>query len=250
MVATSTKALAAARAAADPKQITAEFRRAEEDILILTGLGTYYAHLFRAASSLLASISRSAECLSRRPACQQARDAWAAMADHAKKVYAADISYGSTSFRRGHWADRLAAIDDRHHLSAKANFAERSKDFVLTSAPMRLPAREPLPSSPLNTPHPSHSTPATISALTLTRRPTSPKQFSGIAMSITANAGSPPPCNASANTHSAAIPAAYTDSPYPLQYYFELHTANSATLHPAFNPTLTNQPYFAIHKRT
>jgi hypothetical protein len=53
-----------------------------------------------------------------------------------------------------------------------------------------------------------------------------------------------------AGTHTAAIPAAYTDSPYPLQYYFELHTATSATLHPAFNPTLSNQPYFAVHLRS
>ena len=51
-------------------------------------------------------------------------------------------------------------------------------------------------------------------------------------------------------TYTAAIPAAYTASPYPLQYYFELRTANSATLHPPFNSTWSNQPYYAIHKRT
>jgi hypothetical protein len=47
-------------------------------------------------------------------------------------------------------------------------------------------------------------------------------------------------------TYSAFIPGSYTNSPYPLQYYFELHTADSATLHPTFNPTLSNQPYYAI----
>jgi hypothetical protein len=46
---TSTKGLAAARTAAGSKARTPEFRRAEEDILILNGLGTYYANLFRAA---------------------------------------------------------------------------------------------------------------------------------------------------------------------------------------------------------
>ena len=51
-------------------------------------------------------------------------------------------------------------------------------------------------------------------------------------------------------TYTAAIPASYTQSPYPLQYYFELRTATAATLHPAFNPTLSNQPYYAIHRRT
>jgi hypothetical protein len=57
------------------------------------------------------------------------------------------------------------------------------------------------------------------------------------------------PMQHAANTHTAAIPAAYTNSPYPLQYYFELRTATTATLHPAFNPTLSNQPYYAIHLR-
>src|ERR1035438_5325761 len=33
------------------------------------------------------------------------------MATRAKTVYANDISYGSTPFRRGHWADRLPSID-------------------------------------------------------------------------------------------------------------------------------------------
>jgi hypothetical protein len=31
-----------------------------------------------------------------------------------------------------------------------------------------------------------------------------------------------------------------------LQYYFEFHTTGAATLYPPFNPTLSNQPYYAI----
>jgi hypothetical protein len=46
--------------------------------------------------------------------------------------------------------------------------------------------------------------------------------------------------------HSAFIPGTYTSSPYPLQYYFELHTTDAATLHPPFNPTFSNQPYYVI----
>jgi hypothetical protein len=48
------------------------------------------------------------------------------------------------------------------------------------------------------------------------------------------------------NVHSASVAGSYTNSPYPLQYYFELHTVNAATLHPPFNPTFSNQPYYAI----
>jgi hypothetical protein len=45
---------------------------------------------------------------------------------------------------------------------------------------------------------------------------------------------------------SASIPASYTKSTYPLQYYFELRTTDAATLYPPFNATFSNQPYFAI----
>jgi hypothetical protein len=51
-------------------------------------------------------------------------------------------------------------------------------------------------------------------------------------------------------SYSAAIPAEYTDSVYPLQYYFELRgEAGKASFHPAFNATLSNQPYYAVSKR-
>jgi hypothetical protein len=47
----------------------------------------------------------------------------------------------------------------------------------------------------------------------------------------------------------AEIPAAYTDSPYPLQYYFELReAAEKVWLYPGFGPELANQPYFVLRQ--
>jgi hypothetical protein len=47
----------------------------------------------------------------------------------------------------------------------------------------------------------------------------------------------------------AAVPAEYTQSEYPLQYYFELRgKTGAAWLYPAFNSTFSNQPYFAVTK--
>jgi len=47
----------------------------------------------------------------------------------------------------------------------------------------------------------------------------------------------------------AGIPADYTDSPYPLQYYFEFRNApDQAWLYPGFNADLLNQPYFVLHR--
>ena len=46
-----------------------------------------------------------------------------------------------------------------------------------------------------------------------------------------------------------AIPASYTESPYPLQYYFELKvSADRTLLYPGFTPDLTNQPYFVVRR--
>ena len=45
----------------------------------------------------------------------------------------------------------------------------------------------------------------------------------------------------------AIIPGSYTDSIYPLQYYFELkQEGKGAWLYPGLNPDLTNQPYFIV----
>jgi hypothetical protein len=252
LVATSAKGLAAARTVAGPKAHTPEFRRAEEDILILNGLGTYYANLFHCA--LFYSINfhqlepdARAQCLL---AFRRARDAWDTMAKRAQAVYTADISYGSTPFRRGHWIDRVTAID--------ADFA-RLKN-VLGNEPIR----------------PGDSNTAMLRIAAPTQRPTLTASHTALESFHPGNdlalaISSPPsvteailwyrhvnhgerwlstPMQRTATTHTAAIPAAYTASPYPLQYYFELRTAVSATLQPPLNATWSNQPYYAIYKRT
>jgi hypothetical protein len=47
----------------------------------------------------------------------------------------------------------------------------------------------------------------------------------------------------------ATIPAAYTDSVFPLQYYFELRESpERAWLHPGFAADLANQPYYVVRR--
>jgi hypothetical protein len=46
----------------------------------------------------------------------------------------------------------------------------------------------------------------------------------------------------------AKVPADYTDSQYPLQYYFEIIEPKNAWLYPGFSQDLTNQPYFVVRK--
>jgi hypothetical protein len=268
LVATSTRGLAAARTAAGSKSRIPKFRRAEEDILILNGLGAYYANLFRAA--LLYSIGTQKPDLAAPGQCQDAyrsaRDAWAAMAKRAQTVYASDISYGATPFRRGHWTDRLPAIDaDLEALNAFVILhygevlATLSNDLSSSHKHPRTPKDAPAQRTLHTTPRPilaARHTPAASfhpgSDLALTIA-TSPAVTEAILWYRHVNHGErwrSSPMQRSASTYTAAIPAAYTHSPYPLQYYFEFHTATAATLHPALNPTLSNQPYYAIHLRT
>jgi hypothetical protein len=52
----------------------------------------------------------------------------------------------------------------------------------------------------------------------------------------------------SGKTYQATIPAAYTDSPFPLQYHFELHeTSGKAWLFPGLFCGWQTQPYFVLH---
>ena len=47
----------------------------------------------------------------------------------------------------------------------------------------------------------------------------------------------------------AEIPGQYTDSPYPMLYYFELRdTRGAAWIYPGFNAELANQPYFIVRQ--
>jgi hypothetical protein len=47
--------------------------------------------------------------------------------------------------------------------------------------------------------------------------------------------------------YTADIPASYTDSPYPLIYFFEIEEHhNRAWMYPGFEKNLSNQPYYVI----
>jgi len=257
LVATSSNALAKARTSAGAKARTPEFRRAEEDILILNGLGSFYADLFRTGFfySIHEKTGDPAAAQQSLAAYRKARQTWADFSARAKSVYAADVSYGRPEFRRGHWADRLAAID--------ADLAALEQAFASTVAITSGP-QEGLPKAHSPVPRPSidarHTQPeafhpgselsvrlamqstAITKAILWYRHVTHGERWRSMEMQ-------PAEIYAGAS-YVATIPADYTNSPYPLQYYFELRTSNAATLHPPLNSTWSNQPYYAIHKRT
>jgi hypothetical protein len=52
-----------------------------------------------------------------------------------------------------------------------------------------------------------------------------------------------------AGVHRATIPAAYTDSPFPLQYSFVVtESPERVTLLPGLGPSLTTQPCYVLRR--
>jgi hypothetical protein len=244
----STQALAVAHSMARSRSELPAFRQIEEDILILNALGRYYANLFRAALfySLHDLTGDPAAASLSLIAYRKARDSWTRMAKRASKIYSADVSYGDVPFRRGHWADRMPFID-QDMVALEKHFASASVQRPIVGSATEKAAK--VRSRPVLAVE--HSAPASFDRginlnLTFTASPTAKEailwyrhvnqgeRWLSIAM------------RTSGNSHAASIPGSYTNSPYPLQYYFELRTAETAVLHPSFNSTLSNQPYYAV----
>jgi hypothetical protein len=189
------------------------------------------------------------------------------MAKGAGAVYQRDIGYGSTPWRRGHWIDRVRAMD-------KDLLALASKLEAARQKPVGAPAIDE--SKGLS---PMAVSDAIDAAVGRPMRPavkcdhTPPVEFQpGGAVSVAlhlAKAGDAASIllhyrhvnqgerwvqagmEAAGGDYTGTIPAEYTQSPFALQYYFELRGAKGeAWLYPAFNATLSNQPYFAVSKRS
>jgi len=130
-----------------PSRKDAAFRRVEEDIRIQIGLGEFYAAKFR-AGLLFEIYRRTGHRKAHEEAVQayrKARAVWAAMAERARGVYVPDITYGETPVRRGHWIDRLPAIDqdlaalETAHFDIKAELEDQALRAILqaTGRPTR-----------------------------------------------------------------------------------------------------------------
>lgn len=107
------RARAALAKARNEKTDGPAFRRLAADVEIQSGLGDFYAWKLR-AGMLFAIYERSHD----QPALEEAlkayrkaRDTWAAMANGAQPIYRADVTFGPEYFQRGHWLDRLPAMD-------------------------------------------------------------------------------------------------------------------------------------------
>jgi hypothetical protein len=227
-------------------------RRTIADVKLQIGLGQFFSAKFRAGVLYVVYVKtndrRALElCLDQY---RSARSFWARLADLSGHVYASDLSVSDRFDERGQWRDRLAGIDaDISALTGKLPSAETTAnaagaiDDILRPKPRVLLKCQHAPPARFRRGDPitlivavdaSHQ----IKAATLHyRRVNQAERFQSVLM------------ESEANRFRAQIPATYTESPYPLQYYFELRSSpRSVSLYPGFTPDLTNQPYFLVRQ--
>jgi hypothetical protein len=250
---TATQSLAQFRQAAKGKS-TPEFRRWEEDILIQIGLGRFFSAKMQSAVAFEIFLNTGDKAAARTAVAKytQARDAWATMAKRAATVYKPDLGYGEIPGRRGHWSDRLPAIESDLVLMKEA-IAKPPASTGPSVTPGKIATMiSATPARPIF--HARH-TPATAF---------SPGQALDISLQADNAAGAEifyrhvnqgerwksASMRKQGSTYTSTIPAEYTQSVYPLQYYFVLHRGDTAGYHPEFNATLSNEPYYSVWHRS
>jgi len=230
-----------------------EYRRLAIDVMIQAGLGHFFAAKFRTAA--LYRIFEKTEARTALEAAldqyRKARTVWAEFANLARDIYMSDITVGELPQLHGHWLDRLKGIEqDIAALGMKLNSSKESpaSDRItkLIGVVLERPQRESLRCR--HTPPPRFTAgqavalelmleePITAASLYY-RRVNQAERFNFAAMS------------GDAQRYRVTIPAAYTDSFYPLQYYFEVTRPDGGVqLYPGFSKDLTGQPYFILRK--
>src|SRR5215831_4755563 len=240
-------------AAAQAKdQESPDYRRLATDVVIQAGLGHFFAAKFRAA--VLYGIFEQTKA---RPALEaaldqyrKARAAWADFAIRAKDVYQSDITVGELPQLHGHWLDRLKGIDlDIAALAAKLDSGQHAATAdelaSLIRKVLERPERTELACR--HTP-PSHFTPGRELTLELTVDSAINAPVLGYRHVNQAERFNFTRMNGNGPQYLGTIPAAYTDSAYPLEYRFEVVQRNGVQMYPGFSKDLTNQPYFVVRR--
>jgi len=229
---------------------SAECRRWQLDVAILSGLGRFFAEKMQSAVSWrrFEHEGRQGELTKAVDHYTAARNAWAELANLAKGRYSNDISYGTAAHMRGHWLDRLPEID--------ADLADmRKRGYVLgirlgKGMSMNRPTMAHLPASRFE--------PGKALAIELTwtgkelprmyyRHVNHAERWRMVEM------------NREKSKYRAAIPGEYTKSNYALQYYFAIprpwFTGSYGGEHPGLYPggllpgfgdDLCGTPYFVV----
>jgi hypothetical protein len=243
-------ALQAIKAKALKKQ-SPEYRRMVVDIAMLVELGRFYAARFR--SGVLFAVyerTRDRRALEESIALyKSSRTTWAKLSHLADGVYMKDITVGEQQYQRGHWRDRLPAMDkdialvERLVTDATANtdaHVARAIEAVQIKPVRRLNAAQHVPAKSFQAGLPlsiSLRAEGAAGVVLYYRHVNQAERYRAATMA--SNHG----------VYELEIPSSYTNTEYPLQYYFQIrHEDGDANLHPGFDELRQRAPYFVVRR--
>ena len=239
-------------AEARPHGTGSAFQRAAADIAIQAALGRFFAHKLRAGvlweiHMQCADGPSAAAALS---SYRDARTAWL-RAVEAGAVYVPDVTFGSEAWLRGHWSDRLPAIDadiaQMARLAADTNGGGAGIASGAASA-----AAQVLAVPPSRGIQGAHTPPASFhrgQPVTLTLDAADAESVRLHVRHVNqAEAWQELQMDGEGGQFTATVPPAYTDSPFPLQYLFSVMRDGSAGMVPGLAADLCNQPYYVLRQ--
>ncbi|HEV2442533.1 MAG TPA: hypothetical protein VGT07_08410 [Steroidobacteraceae bacterium] len=239
---------------ADAAPPDAELRRVAVDVTIEVGVGRFFAAKLR-SGALYSLHRRTSSVTALQEALREydrARAIWSRVAQYARGVYVPDITIGPLPHQRGHWQDRLPAIDAdiaamrRQLASARVPPSSAAADRGMIhellgedrgAAPVlrHSPPERFVPGNALRIVAAMDRDVPFVTARLFYRHVNQAEEYSSV--ELTRHEGE----------LRADIPAAYTASEYSLQYFFEVDTTGyAAHRFPGFAPDLSNQPYFVV----
>jgi hypothetical protein len=227
-----------------------DLRRWSADVSILAALGRFFSGKIRAAvgyERYLSAGERDA-LPGAVAAYRSALVAWQDAAARADRVYVADLTYGPQDRLRGHWRDRVEAIEaDMRDIEALLDGTRPIED--LSDAPTNGDVEPPREIGVVHHP-PPHFRPGedlrlmlgvngAVARTTLRYRPMNQAlPVSSLGM------------NRDRDQFVAVIPGVELDASFPLAYAFVLQATNGyAWRYPAIGADLTGQPYVVVRSR-
>jgi hypothetical protein len=231
----------------DPK-----FQRWLIDIEAQIGLGLFFANKFRAGTAyeFFERVGDASLLEQALKYYRLAKNAWEQVIEATKVVYTDDITFGYVSFMRGHWADRLPGIEEdirnmenqihnaRDNVSSKE--IEKAKNWLLNQQ-MELPAYNHIP------PKSFEKGQGVQISLSIQDIPSDYQVYLNYRHANQAKSYQTIKMVRDAELFIADIPASYTDSAYPMIYFFEFENEEKQRrICPGFDKNLSNQPYFSI----
>ncbi|SFL01220.1 hypothetical protein SAMN03159341_102717 [Paenibacillus sp. 1_12] len=231
------------------------FRRLAVDVQIMVGIGRFFLQKFRAGVAY-ALFERAGDATLLKDALayyHEAREAWKHVVGVSKGIYKEDLTFGLAHYSRGHWSDRLGEIEEDILVIERIYNQIRVKESVggRTLGDMLAPIQKGDRPHSLHSPAESFIKGQPIAVHLMLTGALSELQVQLHFRHVNqAESYITLEMDQQEQGFEAMIPASYTNSPYCIEYFFEVRNGNGdAWMVPGFEKNLSNQPYYLLQCR-